>query len=347
MTNTCSSSTDVGRDISLSIIVVTFNSREITLNCLASLAQYPPSAEHEVIVVDNASEDGTAEAIRKTFPGIELLVNSKNLGFSAANNIGIAYSRGSYILLLNSDTLVSRGALDLMVHYIEQHPAVGALGCQLLYEDGSLQLSYNTVASLFSVLLQSFGIRNLVPRHFFRLLRTIPPRFILTKTLRNYLRWFTESQQETTSPRKLSSDEYISGACMMVRRAVFVQVGLLDEGFFMYCEDADYCMRVAKAGWEIHFLPSAQIIHLLGKSSGPDFRETSLEARRSVLYFFAKHRSRTALWLASGLLCLGVARSVLFGTFRKNTALPFRKGCEMMGHLWRSTKSFACGSHVG
>jgi N-acetylglucosaminyl-diphospho-decaprenol L-rhamnosyltransferase len=234
----------------LSVIIVNWNTRELLRECLAELSKdegqrtkvvhlssliFGPSSE--VIVIDNASSDGSVEMVRREFPAVRLIVNESNLGFARANNGGIAASRGRYVLLLNSDTLASASALDTLIAFMDAHPEAGVVGPRLLRPDGAPQP-------------YAFGgdptLAYLARRGLNRLLR------------RRYLHdWNTNAIQEV---------DWVSGACLMARRAAIEQAGPLDESMFMYFEDNEWCLRIRKVGWKVFYDPQAAIVHLGGQS---------------------------------------------------------------------------------
>lgn len=296
----------------LSIIIVTYNTRAVTLDCLSSLAAHPPSVPYEVIVVDNASADGTEKAIRELFPAVTFIRNTRNLGFAAANNRGIVHSKGDYVLLLNSDTVVGDNALSLMVDHMDRNPDVGLLGCKLVYRDGMPQMAYAANPNLLMLLIQTLGLKSLFPRRAInRFIGRSGWRLMPSKTLRGY---FGESRcshpGHIGEAYNIGPGYYLTGACLMMRRSCIEEIGLLDENFFMYGEDADLCLRAHQEGWNVAFLPTATVVHLVGASAGPDYRELSYEAQRGVLYFFYKHRSRTVFKLAKALRIAGIVRKL-------------------------------------
>lgn len=320
----------------LSIIITSRNTRGVLIDCLASIRQFPPECPYEVIVVDDASTDGTAAAVARQFPDVLFLLNDKNLGFAGANNRGLCHARGEYLLLLNSDTLLKQGSLDAMVRCLDQNPAVGIAECQLLNADGSPQRTYNDVPGLLRLLIQSVGIRRLIPRAVLTVLADNLPQAFLPATIAFYLRVYRKTYREQSAPLILGSDVYLSGACLMVRRACFATIGLLDENYFMYAEDSDLCLRAHSAGCKLQFLPDAEVIHLVGASTGPHYRETRIEAHKSTLYFFWKHRGFFSFLGAKLLVIVLVMRVTLTGLFQKRSpALGWRNGTRMLWTIAR------------
>jgi len=245
--------------IDLSILIVNWNTRDLLAGCLESVGR-PLAAE--VVVVDNASTDGSAQMVRERYPWVRLIENAENVGFAAANNQAILQSQGRYALLLNSDTEVYPGALEELVRFMEAHPQAGGCGARLLNADGSLQ------TSCYPMLTPG--------REFWRLLfldRLWPRSSYVQK------RW----DPETPHPV-----EVIKGACFLLRRAALEQVGLLDERYFMYTEEFDLCYRLAQAGWQLWWVPRAVVTHY-GEASSKQMAEAMyVQLYRSKIQFCRK-----------------------------------------------------------
>jgi GT2 family glycosyltransferase len=227
--------------IALSIIVVTFEARDVVANCLESIRGNPPSELYEIIVVDNGSTDGTADILRSRFPEIDLIRIPINGPYAVANNRALGRARGRYLCLLNNDTIVLPQAFDLMLAFLREHPDAGAVGSRLLNEDGTTQVSAKPLPTAASAL---FGARSIITQLF-------PGNRYSRKQLLHL-------GCDLTSPLAAG---YVSGASCMHPREVVEQVGDLDKRFF-YFVDADYCKRVADAGYKCYYLPSATIVHL-------------------------------------------------------------------------------------
>jgi GT2 family glycosyltransferase len=210
----------------LDIIIVSYNARADLVHCLLSVKKNPPSIPHEVVVVDNASTDGSVEAARK-IPGVRVVEMGRNAGFSAANNAGIRATSGKLILLLNSDTLVPPGALDTLVAALDRAPRTGVVGPRLVDAEGRPELSFGRMISPFNEWRQ----------------KRRPPDWIARETAREQF------------------VDWVSGACLLVRRADAERAGLLDERFFLSTEDEHYCHAIRLLGLRILFTPSAQITH--------------------------------------------------------------------------------------
>jgi GT2 family glycosyltransferase len=258
--------------VDLTIIIVSWNVRDLLRRCLDSVSRIRGLREGEVprteiIVVDNASTDGSAEMVRQDFAGARLIANSQNLGFTAANNQGLALSQGRYLLLLNPDTEVVGDALSTMLRYMEEHPQVGALGPQLRYPDESRQSSRRRFPTLATALVESTIIQEWWEDN---------------HILRRY--YMSDTPDDVIQPV-----DWLVGACLLVRRRVYEQVGGLDEGFFMYSEELDWCRRIKDAGWAVVYLPTATVIHHEGKSSQQVVPARHIHFQSSKVLYFHKH----------------------------------------------------------
>jgi GT2 family glycosyltransferase len=248
----------------LCIIIVSWNTKEYLLHCLESIFQKRESVPWEVVVMDNGSRDGSGTAVRKIFPAVHLIENDRNLGFSKAANQGLKKSSGRYALLLNPDTQVKEGAIERLVSFMDVHPEAGVAGVQLLNSDGSRQNSVANFPSLATELVNKSLLRWMFPKRF-------PGKG------RNY-----------SEPIEVDS---VIGAFMIVRREAIERVGLLDEDYFLFLEETDWCYRMKKAGWKVYHLPQAEIYHFQGKSAETEKKKAKVEYYRSRYHFFKKNRS--------------------------------------------------------
>ena len=239
--------------IDLSVIIVSYNVRADLERCLASLRTAPPIASHEIIVVDNASSDGSAAAARAA--GVQVIEQATNAGFARATNAGIRASRGRNLLLLNSDTTVPAGALDALLAELERNSDVAVVGPRLVDGSGRAELSFGRMIGPLNELLQQIRSRGDV---------------------------------ESLTRRRQFPD-WVSGACLLARRGDAEAVGLLDERFFMYTEDVDFCASIRARGRRILFTPAVEIIHLRGRSAATAPSATSRAYRRSQIAFYEKH----------------------------------------------------------
>jgi hypothetical protein len=241
----------------LSIIIVSFNAREDLGRCLAALRESPPATTTEVIVVDNASSDGSADLAREQ-TGVRVIDAGANLGFSRANNLGIRSSSGDLVLLLNSDTIVPAGAIDALVAELDRDVAVAIVGPRLVDGQGRAELSFGPMISPLNELRQQ---------------------------------WRAHGDVERRTRRRQYPD-WVSGACLLVRRADAEAAGLLDERYFMYTEDVDFCAAVRAHGRKVLFTPDVQVVHLRGRSAASAPAATAQGYRRSQLAFYGKHHPR-------------------------------------------------------
>ena len=272
--------------LDLSVVIVSWNVRDLLERCLRSIGcanrlgavgegaesgNSPPETgtSVEIIVIDNDSADGSAEMVRAEFPSVRVIRNSENRGFPAANNQGIGLAQGRYAILLNPDTEVVGSALHAMVAFADAHPGVGVVGPQLLFPDGSIQPSRYRFPTPATALFESTW------------LRPIAPRRVLD-------RYYVRDQPDSAT----HDVDWVRGAALMVRREAFEQVGLLDEGFFMYSEELDWCRRIRDAGWRVVYLPEAQIIHHEGKSSEQAIPTRHVSFQTSKVRYFRKHHGK-------------------------------------------------------
>ncbi len=280
--------------VDLSIVTVSYNVRELLARCLESVvsSQYSVisnqfsvssiqssaqslNTEHcllntEVFVVDNASRDGSAAMVREKFPSVSLIENTENRGFAAANNQAFTQSRGRYVIMLNPDTVVRGGALETLVEFMDAHPRAGACGGKLLNADGTLQQSAFAFPTLAQIFLDFF-----------------PLNWRLTNSRLNGR--YPRAWYERGEPFQV---DHPLGADLLVRRQVVEQVGWLDEQFFIYCEEIDWCMRIKRAGWQIWCVPQAEIVHHEAQSTR-QFRDAMfVELWRARFRLFDKHSSR-------------------------------------------------------
>jgi len=250
----------------LSICIVNWNTREDLARAIESL-DCGGVDDREVIVVDNASSDGSAAFVRKRFPKVTLIENKDNLGFSRAYNQAINASRGSYLLLLNPDCIVHPSALRRLVEFLESTPGAAAAGPRLLNADGSLQYSCRRFPTFGAGLFRNTPLGRLFPGN-------------------RFSRGYLMADWDHSAPREV---DWVSGAAVCIRRRALQEVGLLDECFFMYCEDVDWCYRAREEGWRIFYLPTASITHLIGRSSDQRPLEMVKEFHRSMAHYYRKH----------------------------------------------------------
>ncbi|MCX6551237.1 MAG: glycosyltransferase family 2 protein [Acidobacteria bacterium] len=254
----------------LSIIIVTFNTRQELDACLASIASHPPRVSCDIVVVDNASTDGTPDTIRSRWPAARLIDAGRNVGFAAANNLGIRAVASELVLLLNSDTMVPAGAIDTLVDELRSDPGLAAIGPRLVDAAGRTELSFGAMISPFNELRQKM----LVALH--RRRAPLVARFVERLT------------------RRRGQPDWVSGACLLVRREDALRAGLLDERYFLYAEDVDFCAALRRIGKRIQFTPAAEVVHLRGASGRRRPAATERAYRASQLAFYDKHHPRWA-----------------------------------------------------
>ncbi len=245
-------------DVDVSIVIVNWNTRRLLLDCLASVYHCISGLTFEVFVVDNGSTDGSVAAVQAEYPAVTVIANSDNRGFAAANNQALRRMTGQYALLLNSDAVLTEGAVEKLYTFMERQPDAGIACGQLLNEDGSKQNSIANFPSLLSLLCNETVLRLLWPRK------------------------FPSKRQEYRNPIVVDS---CIGACMMVRRQAMDAAGLLDERYFFYFEETDWARSMEEQGWRSFFVPDARIYHLQGKSVGPSAAARILFHRSRLLYF--------------------------------------------------------------
>lgn len=270
----------------VSVVLVSYNTREMTLRSLEALYADLGEMPAEVFVVDNASADGSAAAVRERFPQIKVIENPTNAGFGAANNIAMREAAGRYILLLNTDAFVTPGAVAALVRYLDEHPKVGVIGPRLSNGDGSLQVSCYPFPTPLRAWVENLWLAKLAPNH---------------RVLGDYRRWAHDQERNV---------DWVVGACMLVRRTTYEQVGGFDERFFMYAEEADWQRRMRDAGWEVAFTPAAEVTHLGGASGAAEKPRINRHFFESLDYYELKHHGKAglvALRLAMAVGCLGRA----------------------------------------
>ena len=276
----------------LSIVFLNYNTRDLTRQALNSVLAAAEGLAVEIFVVDNASVDGSADMVAEEFPQVKLICNEANVGFAAGNNVALRQVTGEYVLLINTDTIVRRDALRTMVEFLDAHPEAGACGCKILDPDGTLQLdSRRGFPTPLAAFCKMSGLSRFFPKH------PLIAHYHMT-----YL-----------DPEQTAEVEVLSGSCMMVRKAAMDQVGLLDESYFMYGEDIDWCYRFHQAGWKNYYVPTTSIIHFRGESGRGVPLRILYRKSRAMSIFVNKHMARRFRFFPLWLLQVGIA---LYGTFR-------------------------------
>jgi GT2 family glycosyltransferase len=271
--------------VDLSLVIVNWNTREYLLRCLGSIFKMGQRMDWEVIVIDNGSQDGRGMEVKKAFPFVHLVENEKNLGFAKAVNQGLRKASGKYILLLNPDTEVRDGAIKQLLTFMDSHLNTGVAGAQLLNSDGSKQNSIANFPSLTTELLNKSLLRWLSPKK------------------------FPGKERSYSVPVEVDS---VIGACMMVREDAIKQVGLLDEEYFLFLEETDWCYQMKRAGWKTYHVPQADVFHFQGKSAEKEKKRARVEYFRSRYHFFKKNRGDMQWFMLLGGLMIKLIFELFF-----------------------------------
>ncbi len=290
------------KNIDISICIVTFRARDYLQACLNSIYETTQKAFFEIIVVDNASEDGSITMIRNEFPDIQVIQNQSNEGFTRPTNQAMRVAQGRYILQLNPDTLIHPHALDLLIEFLDTHPEVGIAGPKVLNEDGTLQKPCRrSEARPWDVFTYFVGLAN---------------RFPHNKRFSGYYMGYMDEN-------KTHEVHGVAGSCMLIRSEVIQQIGYLDERYFAYQEDADYCLQARRAGWKVYYYPKAQVTHFGGKGGSriQPYRSIMAWHKSYYLYYrknFAEEYPLVFNWLyyvvMTGKLLLALLKNLLSNT---------------------------------
>lgn len=288
----------------LSVCITVWNVKELALRAIRSIKQHTHRISYEIIVVDDASPDGAGNAIEKEFPDVKLIRNEENAGFAKANNIGMLEAKGRYLLLLNADTEVTPWALDEMVRFMDAHPDAGASTCRLELPDGNLDRAcVRSIPTRTSGLFQALGLHRLFPKS------------------QTFARYYASSRLDLS---KVQQIECLVGAFALVRSKILDTVGLLDERFFMYGEDVDWCYRILKAGWKIYYNPRARVIHHKGESNKQRALRMNYEFHRAMALFYEKHYAGGSPLLLNWLTYGGIWLRCAFSYIRLLISKPLR-----------------------
>jgi len=266
----------------ISVVIVAWNAKHYLELCLESLLAAPPRRSLEVLVVDNASSDGTTEMVESRFPCVRLIKAGENLGFAKGNNVAIRQCQGRYIALVNPDVQVLPGCLDALGDFLDEHPKVGNVGPRVLNPDMTLQSSCRRFPSLWNNFCSASGLESVFKGS----------------------RMFAGEHMYFFSHDRTIAVDVLVGCFNMVRRETFDAVGLLDEDLFMYGDDVDWCQRCWKAGWEVVFFPGARAIHDRGKITAPYPVRFAVAQQKSVLHYWTKHHNNMSV--------LGIRSIMLF-----------------------------------
>lgn len=269
----------------LAVVIVNYNSTSFLENCLRSIQEQSRIARMQVVVVDNASADADWEEVKSRHPRVEFILNSRNLGFAAACNQGIRACPARYYLLLNPDTLILDSALDKTLNFLESNPAAGIAGCRVLNPDGSLQRAS----------------RRAIPRPsiaFYRLLG-------LSRLFPDSAR-FARYNFSHLDERRTHRVEAVSGSFLMFRAELLKDAGYLDESFFLYGEDLDFCFRALKKGWAVYYFAEAETIHHKRRSSSQDVKAATRHFYQAMKIFYRKHYAGRSNALQNTVVLFGI-----------------------------------------
>ena len=259
----------------IATIMINWNAKAHLANCLDSLSKTGDGYSREIVVVDNGSTDGSCELVKERFPDVTLIQNDTNLGFARANNIAIRASDSRYVCLVNSDIIVQDGCIEKLLRFMDDNPNVGMAGPRILNPDGTLQVSCRHFPSIWNNLCQVFGLNYLFPGS----------------------RLFAEPLMKYWAHDTTRTVDVLSGCFWIVRREALDRVGLLDEDFFFYGEDVDWCRRFRDAGWDVVFYPEAAAIHDHAASSKKDPIRFFIELHKADLQYWQKHHGRIGRWI--------------------------------------------------
>ena len=306
-------------DFAISVVIVSFNTKEMTVACVKSIFEHCDDVRVEVIVIDNQSSDGSSQALRTETPEAKVIDSPINGGFAYGNAIGMEQARGKFVLLLNPDTLIGEGCLKACIDFLDENPMVGIMGPKVLLENGTQQSS----------MIRFLGLRQLA------FLALLPSHWVRQSA------WLGDPRYARLSPEEPHLIDAISGCFMIIRREVIEQVGGLDTRFFMFGEEIEWCHRVRRAGWEIAYNPSAQIMHYGSASTKhiPSWKAVAI-ARGHVL-FLRFTRGSTVARLGTGLM---IARDLLRAPYHLTRAMISGLRLTPAGRAWWDRLRFECNA---
>jgi hypothetical protein len=306
-------------DNKLSIIIVSWNAKKHLIKCLQSIKPELVNMPVEIIVIDNLSSDGSADAVEKQFPEVKLIRKNQNLGFAKANNVGIRSSSGEYVCLMNSDIVVMKDCISRLLEYMDANTKVGVLGPKTLNADGTLQRSCFSLPTIWNSLCRVFALDSVFP----------------------WSRIFGSRLMTYWAHDDIRTVEALNGCFLIVRRKALDEVGLLDEGFFIYGEDLDWCKRFGDCGWDVVFYPKAEAIHFGGASSSNAPIRFQIEMNRADLQYWRKHKGLSGeiayfiiLFLHHSLRLIGYAPLCLLSrSMRGNRIFKLKRSFECLRWL--------------
>jgi len=311
----------------VSIIIISFNTRDLLRQCLNSVIEEASSMRNEILVVENASHDGSAEMVEREFPDVQLIRSDINLGFGNANNVALAQARGRYFVLLNSDAFLAPGALELAVRHMDEHPDCGLGGALLVGRDGAWQPSARTFHSVIGDAIVLTGLSGKFPKS----------------------KFFGRFDRTWADPNEPAAVDWVPGAFSIVRPEALHKIGRFDPAFFLYYEEVDLCRRLKRAGYSVWYWPDVVVTHIGGESSRQlktlEFSgaatQVALWRMRSTLLYYRKHHGssvRLALWMEQALYAATVLRnSFSSNPRRKERKRHFQTMLQLLHQAWADT----------
>ena len=280
----------------LSIIIVSYNSVKYIDDCINSIIKYhePKKNKSEIIVVDNASTDGSVDLVKNKYTDVKLILNKSNLGFSAANNIGIKLSQSEYVLLCNSDCEIFKDSINNLISFMDKHQSVGISGPKIINSDGTIQLSCRRFPSFFDAGMHSI-LEYIIPGN----------------------RFTRKYKLADVNRKKPFEVDWVSGSFMIIRRKAMLDTGLLDEKYFMYVEDIDLCYQMWKKGWQVYYNPYSRVLHHVGGSTHESKTTASIRMQKSIFHFYWKNYRKTYRIIFLPLVLIFLGLRILL-TFIKN-----------------------------
>ena len=304
----------------LSVVIVSWNTRQLTLDCVSSLESTREALSTEITVVDNASSDDTVEKLRQQFPYVKVIANPENLGFARGNNIGLRICTGKYVALINSDVVVPKGCLEKMIRYLEENARIGMLGPKMILRDGSIGKSVYASPTVWNWFCNALGL----------------------SAVFKHSRLFGNFELADFDYNKTQDVDMLTGWLWLVRSTALDEVGVLDDQFFMYGEDIDWPKRFRRAGWRVTYYSEAQAIHYCGASSDRAPTRFYVEMNRANLQYFRKHHGAAgvagfwlAMWIQQLVRVLGYCFVYLFRQKQRATA-AYKVKRSAMCLLWLS-----------